>query len=167
MEKLTKQELFVLDSLTPEIGTLERISRRTGIEGMTLGNILGRMENLKLVSRIRTGEHNNQDFWLTTNDGEKYLKDNTYHNERGSMFTKEEINEVVARIVKLSDKMMDELFFRCGFIYADHRAPLKALLVEEIEAIRHDSGALRSSLLAETPMEEVLKNLKDIEEENK
>lgn len=82
-------------------------------------------------------------------------------NEFGEEFTGEEIKEITNKILKLPDKLIDELFFRCGFIYSEHT--MKALSQENIDDIRNDERTIEFSLLSETPKKDVLKNLEDIE----
>jgi hypothetical protein len=86
-------------------------------------------------------------------------------NEFGEIYTEEEIKDITQRILKLSDKFIDELFYRCGFIYEPHK--FKALNEENIEEIRSNDGTIEFSLLMETPKEDVLKNLEDIEKDTK
>lgn len=84
-------------------------------------------------------------------------------NEFGETFEEEEIKEITQRILKLSDKLIDELFYRCGFIYEPHK--FKALNEDNIEEIRNDEKEIEFSLLIETHKKDVLKNLEDLEKE--
>jgi len=72
------------------------------------------------------------------------------------------------RILKLPDRLIDELFYRCKLIYMEHDFN-QALSGEGIEDMREekDQSQFFLEFINETPKEDILKNLKDIEEEAK
>jgi DNA-binding MarR family transcriptional regulator len=159
MEKLTKEQVKVLDSLE-STGTLDRLSEVLKVEEKAISDILERLEGLKLAKRIKSGKDDEIDFWFTTEEGDSYIRSNYLRNEFWELIDNEEVRSVTDRIVRLPDNLIDELYFRCGFIYPDHT--MKALSQKEIDEIRENSRVVEG-LLLETPMEEVVKNLDDIE----
>jgi len=163
--KLGKEELIVLCAITPETGTNEKIAKKIKVKENIVEKALEKLEGMKLVSRIKTGEKDNVDFWSTTREGENYLSNNTLINEYGEFFTKEEVKEISDRILRLPDELIDELFFRCKLIYMEHDLN-QALPDEGIEDIREEKNQSQFFLefINETPKEDILKNLKDIEE---
>jgi len=86
-------------------------------------------------------------------------------NEFGEEFTEKEVREITNRILKLSDRLIDELFFRCGFIYQPHT--MKALNEDNLEEIRNNENEIEFTLLMETPKKDVLESLEQIEKEVK
>jgi DNA-binding PadR family transcriptional regulator len=173
MEKLNKEELTILDALTPENGTAEKIAKKIKIKEKVIEKTLEKLEKMKLVSCMKTGINDDINFWSITREGEKYLSENAFINEFGELFTREEVKEIKERILKLPDELIDELFYRCGFIYSgmafvtgDGKS-FKALYDGAIEEIRDEVYFLENSLLSETPMKEILKNLEDLEKEVK
>jgi DNA-binding MarR family transcriptional regulator len=160
MEKLSKEEVLILDSLGASSGTLERLSYITKIEENILSHILEKFEKMELVKRIKSGKDDEIDFWFTTKDGDSYIGKNYMRNEFGDLIDWEDVANTEDRIVSLTDNLIDELYFRCGFIFAGHT--MKALSQKEIDEIRKDSKFVEG-LLLETPMDELLRNLDDIE----
>jgi hypothetical protein len=160
MEKLSKEEVLILDSLGPSTGTLERLSYITKVEEKTLSQTLEKFEGMGLANRIKSGKDDEIDFWLTTKEGESYIGKNYMRNEFGELIDNDDVNDIIERISRLSDEMIDELYFRCGFFYAGHS--MKAISQAEIDEIRKDIMFI-DGLLLETPIDEVLKNLEDIE----
>ena len=95
-------------------------------------------------------------------------------NEFGEEISEDEEKKIAERIASLPDALIDELFYRCGLIYAkpkeaiiypDKNKDFKAIydeLLEELHKLKEGSQAIYT-LLAETPIKDVLKNLEDIE----
>ena len=99
------------------------------------------------------------------NDLKSFLPIALMENEFGEIYTEQEVKEINDRILKLPDRLIDELFYRCGFIYMPHT--MKALNDDVLEEIRNDEKTVEFSLLAETHKIEVLENLNKIEKEAK
>ena len=88
-------------------------------------------------------------------------------NEFNEKISAEKVSELTERIINLSDDNIDELWFRCEFIMADHKKDeLKALRKDDIENIRSgvdDAEDTVVALLTETPIKDVEKNLEELE----
>ena len=160
MEKLSKEEVLILDSLGRLTGTLDRLSYITKIKENILLHTLEKFEKMELVKRIKSGKNDDIDFWFTTKEGDSYIGKNYMRNEFDELIDWEDVASTVDRIVSLPDNLIDELYFRCGFIYAGHT--MKALSQKEIDEIRKDAKFVEG-LLIETPMDDVLRKLDDIE----
>lgn len=90
-------------------------------------------------------------------------------NDFGEDISDEKVSEIIERILKLSDNLIDELFYRCHLIYhVKRKSKFKALndeLLDEIKEEEHGNTTL-ITLLTETHIKDILTNLKKIEEEN-
>lgn len=94
-------------------------------------------------------------------------------NEFDEEISEEQIKEIAERILKLSDKQIDELWFRTGFVYQrpksiyypDKNKDFKAIFDEQIEELRKEGEKSETlwTFLSESPIKEVLKNLEDVE----
>lgn len=97
-------------------------------------------------------------------------------NEFDEDISEEQIKSISERILKLSDKKIDELWYRCGFIYdrpkpaiiyEDKNKDLKALYDDALDDIKKwkEESEILETFLTETSIKEVLKNLEEIEKE--
>ena len=97
-------------------------------------------------------------------------------NEFDEEILEEEIKEIAERISKLSDKDVDELWFRCDLIYAKPKAAaiskgknkdFKAIPDDALKELRKNNEESESllTLLGESHIKDVLKNLEEIEDE--
>jgi len=173
--KQDKEKLEVLRACTDENGTVERIAKKSGIKENKVKEILENLEKSKLIHHPFKNDKN---LWSKTKEGEKYLKENTFVNEFGELYTKQEVKEIAERILKLPDKLIDELWYKCGFIYQrpkeailyeDKNKDFKAIfdeLIEELRKLKEGSETL-ISFLSETPKKDVLERLSKIEDEMK
>jgi len=87
-------------------------------------------------------------------------------NEFGEKITEKDLKAFAERVRKLPPEKIDELWFLCGFIYAEREKNLKALRNEDIEKIKESPESAEEVvdyLLAETPVEEFKKNLEKVE----
>ena len=96
-------------------------------------------------------------------------------NEFGEEISEKKIKEITKRILKLPDKLIDELWYRCGLIYEKPKAILykdknkdfKAIFDKQLEDLRKEKEISETVLtfLAETPLKDILDNLDKIENE--
>lgn len=88
-------------------------------------------------------------------------------NEFEDTITKEEMGALIERIRKLNDSSIDELWFRCGFVFEDKEQnkalPKKA--IEDILDSYEKAEDLVGMFFLETRLEEIRKALADIERE--
>lgn len=87
-------------------------------------------------------------------------------NEYGEKITEKDLKSFAERVRKLPPEKIDELWFLCEFVYADHEKNLKALRNDDIEKIKESLESAEDVLgylLAEVPIEMFKKNLEKVE----
>lgn len=87
-------------------------------------------------------------------------------NEFGETMSEEELAELAKRFRKLSQKQIDEVWYRCGFIITDHEKQYKALRKSDVDAITRGLDSAKEKiwhLIAETYISDVKKALAEME----
>lgn len=161
MKKLSQEEIGVLRCCVEESGTAEMISRKSRVDKKKVEKILKDLETLKLVKRPFKDKSDYEEFWSKTPEGERYLEENVFVNDFGDVYLFGEEEEIIKKIQRLSDKSIDTIFFKCGFVFSD-RGSNKAVSNEMLKELRKDSGIV-GGLLLETPKKDVLKLLKEVD----
>jgi hypothetical protein len=96
--------------------------------------------------------------------------------EFGEEISEKTKKDLIERILKLSDKLIDELWFRCdliyerpkSFLYKDNNKYFKALIDDLIDEMRKDKEDSTTflTLINQTRLGDIMTNLDDIEREN-